>query len=43
MLAQGVWLAPAQFEAAFISAAQSEADLDMALEKTECSFKKLAE
>ena len=42
MLAQGVWLAPSQFEAAFISSAQSEADLDMALEKTECSFKKLA-
>lgn len=42
MLAQGVWLAPSQFEAAFISAAQSEADLAMALEKTEWSFKKLA-
>ena len=43
MLAQGIWLAPSQFEAAFISAAQSEAELAMALEKTECSFKKLAE
>jgi glutamate-1-semialdehyde 2,1-aminomutase len=42
MLEQGIWLAPAQFEAAFISAAQSEADLSMALEKTEYSFKKLA-
>jgi len=42
MLAQGIWLAPAQFEALFISAAQSEAELTMALEKTECSFKKLA-
>jgi glutamate-1-semialdehyde 2,1-aminomutase len=42
MLSQGVWLAPSQFEAAFISAAQSEADLAYALEKTEWSFKKLA-
>lgn len=42
MLGQGVWLAPSQFEALFISAAQSESDLAMALEKTECSFKKLA-
>ncbi len=41
MLAQGVWLAPSQFEAAFISAAQSEADLAAALDKTEWSFKKL--
>jgi len=42
MLSQGVWLAPSQFEAAFISAAQTEADLALALEKTEWSFKKLA-
>jgi glutamate-1-semialdehyde 2,1-aminomutase len=42
MLGQGVWLAPSQFEAAFISAAQSEADLALALEKTEWSFKKIA-
>ncbi|MCX5874926.1 MAG: glutamate-1-semialdehyde 2,1-aminomutase [Deltaproteobacteria bacterium] len=42
MQGQGIWLAPSQFEALFISAAQSEAELAMALEKTECSFKKLA-
>ncbi|MDF1614275.1 glutamate-1-semialdehyde 2,1-aminomutase [Desulfurivibrio dismutans] len=42
MRGQGIWLAPAQFEAAFISAAQSEADLALALEKTEWSFKQLA-
>ncbi len=42
MQAQGIWLAPSQFEALFISAAQSEAELAMALEKTEYSFKKLA-
>ncbi len=42
MLDQGIWLAPSQFEAAFISAAQSKEDLDLALEKTEWSFKKLA-
>ncbi|MFU8819346.1 MAG: glutamate-1-semialdehyde 2,1-aminomutase [Desulfurivibrio sp.] len=41
MREQGIWLAPAQFEAAFISGAQSEADLALALEKTEWSFKKL--
>ncbi len=42
MLDQGIWLAPSQFEAAFISAAQSKEDLEFALEKTEWSFKKLA-
>lgn len=42
MLSQGVWLAPSQFEALFISAAQSEEDLAQALEKTEWSFKKIA-
>ncbi len=42
MQEQGIWLAPSQFEALFISGAQSEAELAMALEKTECSFKKLA-
>ncbi|MFZ5776010.1 MAG: glutamate-1-semialdehyde 2,1-aminomutase [Thermodesulfobacteriota bacterium] len=41
MLEQGVWLAPSQFEAAFVSAAQSEADLALVLERTEWSFKKL--
>lgn len=43
MLSQGVWLAPSQFEAAFISAAQSDKDLALALEKTEWSFKKIAQ
>ncbi len=42
MREQGIWLAPAQFEALFISSAQSRADLDLALEKTEWSFKSLA-
>jgi glutamate-1-semialdehyde 2,1-aminomutase len=41
MLAGGVWLAPSQFEAAFISDAQSEKDLAQALEMTEWSFKKI--
>jgi len=41
MLDQGVYLAPSQFEVAFISAAQSENDLDKAVEMTEWSFKKL--
>ncbi|MEN8140822.1 MAG: glutamate-1-semialdehyde 2,1-aminomutase [Thermodesulfobacteriota bacterium] len=42
MLDQGVYLAPSQFEGMFISAAQSEADLNRALEATEQAFKKLA-
>ncbi len=42
MLAQGVYLAPSQFEAAFISAAHSSDDLNFALEKNESSFKKLS-
>lgn len=42
MLSQGVWLAPAQFEGAFISAAHTSEDLEKALEKTEWSFKKIA-
>ena len=41
MLSQGVWLAPSQFEAAFISAAHTRNDLEFALEKTEWSFKKM--
>jgi glutamate-1-semialdehyde 2,1-aminomutase len=30
MLAKGVYLAPSQFEAAFVSLAHSESDLDVA-------------
>jgi glutamate-1-semialdehyde 2,1-aminomutase len=41
MLSQGVYLAPSQFEVAFISAAHSENDLERALKMTEWSFKKL--
>ena len=43
MLAQGIYLAPSQFEVAFISAAQSKQDLEKALKMTEWSFKKLLE
>jgi len=43
MLAGGIYLAPSQFEVAFISAAQSERDLDKAIKMTEWSFKKLVE
>jgi glutamate-1-semialdehyde 2,1-aminomutase len=42
MLSQGIYLAPSQFEAAFISAAQTESDLQLALKMTESSFKKMA-
>ena len=41
MLTNGIWIAPSQFEAAFISDAQSEKDLAQALEMTEWSFKKI--
>ncbi|HEB50313.1 MAG TPA: glutamate-1-semialdehyde-2,1-aminomutase [Desulfobulbus sp.] len=41
MLASGVWLAPSQFEAIFISAAHERNHLEKALEVTESSFKKL--
>ncbi|MBM9536837.1 glutamate-1-semialdehyde 2,1-aminomutase [Desulfobulbus alkaliphilus] len=41
MLAQGIWLAPSQFEAAFISSAHQRNDLEKALTMTEASFKKL--
>jgi len=42
MLSEGIYLAPSQFEVLFISAVQSEKQLDKALEMTEWSFKKLA-
>ena len=41
MLAQGVWLAPSQFEAFFLSAAHERSHLDKILAATEASFKKL--
>ena len=41
MLISGIWLAPSQFEAAFISDAHSQEDLAQALEMTESSFKKI--
>lgn len=43
MLAGGVYLAPSQFEAAFVSAAHDQSHLEKALSMTESSFKKLAE
>ena len=41
MLDGGIYLAPSQFEAAFISAAHTSEDLEKALAQTESSFKKL--
>ena len=41
MRAGGVWLAPSQFEAAFLSAAHDREHLEKALIVTESSFKKL--
>lgn len=43
MLEGGIYLAPSQFEVAFISDAQTENDLEKALRMTEWSFKKIAE
>jgi glutamate-1-semialdehyde 2,1-aminomutase len=42
MLESGIWLAPSQFEAAFVSAAHTREELTKALEMTERSFKKIA-
>lgn len=41
MLASGIWLAPSQFEASFISSAHSRTQLEKVLAMTEASFKKL--
>jgi glutamate-1-semialdehyde 2,1-aminomutase len=41
MLAGGIWLAPSQFEASFVSAAHDRVHLEKALNVTESSFKKL--
>ncbi len=41
MLEDGVYLAPSQFEAAFVSLAHSEEELERTLQLTESSFKKL--
>ncbi|PIE59772.1 MAG: glutamate-1-semialdehyde-2,1-aminomutase [Desulfobulbus propionicus] len=41
MLAEGVWLAPSQFEASFLSAAHDRIHLEKALAATESSLKKL--
>ncbi len=41
MLAGGIWLAPSQFEAAFVSVAHGREHLQKALDVTESSFKKL--
>lgn len=43
MLGRGVYLAPSQFEVAFISDALTQKDLDRVLEMTEWSFKKILE
>jgi glutamate-1-semialdehyde 2,1-aminomutase len=42
MLASGIWLAPSQFEAAFVSAAHDRAHLQKALDATVGSLTKLA-
>ena len=41
MLEDGIYLAPSQFEVAFLSLAHSEEHIDKALKMTESSFKKL--
>jgi glutamate-1-semialdehyde 2,1-aminomutase len=43
MLSKGIYIAPSQFEVAFISAAQSEDDLEKTVKITEWSFKKMLE
>lgn len=41
MLEKGVYLAPSQFEAAFLSTAHSDEDIDETLNKAEDCFKQL--
>ncbi|HNW12887.1 MAG TPA: aspartate aminotransferase family protein, partial [Candidatus Rifleibacterium sp.] len=41
MLAEGIYLAPSQFEAAFVSIAHTEADIDRTLAAARSVFKKL--
>lgn len=43
MLEMGVYLAPSQFEVAFVSGVHTEEELKMVVQKTELSFKKLAD
>jgi glutamate-1-semialdehyde 2,1-aminomutase len=43
LLSRGIYLAPSQFEVAFISSAHTAKDLERLAEMTEWSFKKLAE
>ena len=41
MLEQGVYLAPSQFEAAFLSTAHSTRDIEYTIKAAAASFKKL--
>jgi glutamate-1-semialdehyde 2,1-aminomutase len=43
MLSQGIYLAPSQFEVAFVSAAHTLNDMKKLEKSTEWSFKKMAE
>jgi glutamate-1-semialdehyde 2,1-aminomutase len=43
MLAQGVYLAPSQFEAAFVSAAHSDDDIAATIAASAAAFAKVAE
>jgi glutamate-1-semialdehyde 2,1-aminomutase len=43
MLSRGIYLAPSQFEVAFVSAAHTQNDLEKLGKMTEWSFKKLLE
>ena len=42
MLEEGVYLAPSQFETAFVSAAHSEADIDRTIAAAVTCFKSIA-
>jgi glutamate-1-semialdehyde 2,1-aminomutase len=41
MLDQGIYLPPSQFEAAFISTAHTEAEIDLTIEAARQAFKRL--
>jgi glutamate-1-semialdehyde 2,1-aminomutase len=41
MLEQGIYLAPSQFEAAFLSTAHSKQDIEKTIKASHTAFKKL--
>ena len=43
MLEQGIYMAPSQFETAFVSSAHTQEDIDKTIEAAKVAFAKVAE